>query len=139
MAEKQGLIDRLRELIGDQSIRTFARIIGVSPSTLQSVLGGTRPSVDFLIGVATSCDVSIDWLCGIEGARRQHGGQVNQRYLEAALEIIEEWLETEDRTMSPKKKANVVTQIYQFIMDDAVEGHAPLDRSRVQRLLRLVA
>jgi transcriptional regulator with XRE-family HTH domain len=139
MAEETGLSARLRELIGDESERNFARIIGVSPSTLRSVLTGTRPSIDFLLAVAKAFDVSTDWLCGIEGASRQHGGQVNMRLLEAAIELVDEWLEHEDRTMDAKKKATVVTQIYQFLVDDAVEGQEPLNKARVHRILRLVA
>lgn len=139
MSENSELADRLRELIGDQSERNFARIINTSQSTLRSVLGGTRPSVDFLVAVAKGTNVSVDWLVGLEGAQRQTGGQVNARYLEVALEIVEEWLDQENRTMDAKKKANVVTQIYQFIIDDAVEGHEPLDRTRMHRILRLVA
>ena len=56
------LSDRVRKLIGDRSIRFFAQSAKIKNSTLQSILGGTKPTVDNLVAIARAGGVTVDWL-----------------------------------------------------------------------------
>lgn len=62
-----GLPERLRLLIGEDSERKFARDVGVNDGTLRSILKGTRPSVDFVVAVAKAKGVGVGWLAAGEG------------------------------------------------------------------------
>lgn len=64
---------------------------------------------------------------------------IRHDYLSAAIEITEEWLANNQRAMHPEKKAEVVTQLYELIADDAAEGRSAVDRTKLQGVLRLVA
>lgn len=57
-----GLSSRLTFLIGSESVRNFAKRVGVKDSTLRSVLKGTRPSIDFVIAIASATEASLEWL-----------------------------------------------------------------------------
>lgn len=137
-AEHERFLARLKELQGAKTDAAFARYVGVPATTLKQYDKGSFPSIAIAAKIAEAHGVSIDWLSGKSDAPKQ-GAALNMRYLAEAISIVEEWLETEARAMLPKKKADVVTQIYQFIMDDATEGQQPIDRKQVQRILRLVA
>lgn len=63
------LSDRVRLLIGVSSMRSFAQSAGIRPSTLQSILKGTRPTVDNLVAIADAAGVSVDWLATGRGER----------------------------------------------------------------------
>jgi transcriptional regulator with XRE-family HTH domain len=58
--------ERLKQLIGGQSIRAFARECGLSDTTLRQYLSGqSEPTRPALIAIARAAHVSLDWLiCG---------------------------------------------------------------------------
>lgn len=140
MTEEDDLAERLRELIGDGSLRGFASTARVNEATLRSVLKGHRPSVDFVVAVAVAHRVSIAWLAaGIGSKWPADPVALNSEHLEDALSIVEGWLADNERVMPPEKKAKVVTQLYEFIADDAARGRGPVDVKRLHGILRLVA
>jgi len=56
-------IDRLKELLGDESQRSFAQAVGVADGTLRAWLSGkAEPSMQAIIAIASYKNVSIDWL-----------------------------------------------------------------------------
>jgi transcriptional regulator with XRE-family HTH domain len=68
-ANSDRFLSRVRELIGDESVRKFAQRAGIPPSTLQHVLDGGRPNVDKLVAIARAGGVTVDWLATGEGPR----------------------------------------------------------------------
>jgi len=64
------LSDRVRTLIGDRSIRYFAQSAKIKNSTLHSILGGTKPTVDNLVAIARAGGVTVDWLATGEDPMR---------------------------------------------------------------------
>ncbi|GEO81959.1 helix-turn-helix domain-containing protein [Pararhodospirillum oryzae] len=64
------LPDRIRQIIGGESARSFAMRAGISDSTLRSVLKGTSPTLDTLIPIARAADVNLEWLATGRGAMR---------------------------------------------------------------------
>lgn len=132
-------LERLGELQGDMRDAAFARQLSIPPSTLQRYRAGSFPSIEIAAKIAEAFNVSLDWLIGRPGASRDASSLLNVRYLGEAISILEEWLAQNDRTMNAKKKADVVTQLYHFIVDDASAGDGPLSKKMAQRILRLVA
>lgn len=60
---------RIRNVIGDESVRSFAKRAGLGTSTLQNIVEGARPTVDKLVAIAHAGAVSIDWLATGQGPR----------------------------------------------------------------------
>lgn len=59
-------LQRISELQGNDSVSSFARRIGVPQKTLDHLVKGElKPSVDVILALAKSCNVSSDWLLGL--------------------------------------------------------------------------
>ena len=57
---------RIRELIGEDSVSSFARRVGLKQAAIDRYVKGLRaPAADALVSIASECSVSIDWLLGI--------------------------------------------------------------------------
>lgn len=132
-------LKRLAELQGSLSDAAFARHANVPVTTLKQYSKGSLPSIAIAGRIAEAFGVSLDWLSGRGGALKHGGSPLSERYLTEAISIVEEWLDNNDRTMVPAKKAEVVTQLYEFIVDDALQGRSPVDVKRLHGILRLVA
>lgn len=59
---ENGLGQRIRQAMGNESARSIARKAGISDSTLRSILAGARPTVDNLVALALALGVGLDWL-----------------------------------------------------------------------------
>ncbi len=71
------LKDRLKSKIGSESGRSFAQRAGLPASTVQSVLNGSKPTVDVLVALSETAKVSISWLATGE----DHEGPVAGEFL----------------------------------------------------------
>lgn len=151
------VVARLKEavrLAGGNKV--VAEKSGVPLSTLNSALAGrSEPRASAMAALARSVGRSLDWLFfgtqGTAGAGEQLPTRTAQKetpsvsgglelsLLEDCIELIEEWLALNERTMTPERKANVVAQIYQFALEDRQLGREPIDSHRVAQFLRLVA
>ncbi len=78
--EINSVADRVRQLIGDKTERSFANNIGITQSTLSGLLTGSRPSVDKVVAIANATDVNLQWLATGEGPMRA-GGAVDDKIL----------------------------------------------------------
>ena len=63
--------DRLTELIGEESLRSFGRMIGVSEGGLRKYLppGTSKPTFDKLVAIARYKNVCLEWLATGEGPK----------------------------------------------------------------------
>lgn len=61
-ADETGFSERLKELIGNQSARSFAQAAGMGDSTLRAILNGAMPRLDNLLRIAEAANVSVEWL-----------------------------------------------------------------------------
>lgn len=63
------LANRIKELRKKENLtqREFAKKVGCTAATLSAYENGSKsPSLDIVKGIAEKCNVSLDWLCGIE-------------------------------------------------------------------------
>ena len=63
-----GLPARVRSLIGDRSLRSFARQVGIKEATLRGILKGGRPYLDTIAAIARGAGVDFNWLATGEGS-----------------------------------------------------------------------
>jgi len=138
--------ERLRTLLDGRSARAFAQVAGVPTTTFNKIVNGvSEPTRPTLIAIARAAGVSLDWLVAGRGPMRLTveppilGSAPRLSVLASAISLVEEWLEENNRVMTPEKKADAAAKIYQLIMEDISEGHTPIDRRRAHQILRLVA
>lgn len=62
---------RLKELIGDESLRTFAHMVGISEGGLRKYLppGTSKPTFDKVVVIARYKNVNLEWLATGEGPK----------------------------------------------------------------------
>ncbi|EJK2116146.1 helix-turn-helix transcriptional regulator [Vibrio navarrensis] len=61
---------RLEQLIGEESLRQFAKRTEVTEGALRKILKGSIPNLETAFKIASACGVSIDWLAtGKESSR----------------------------------------------------------------------
>ncbi|WP_425058409.1 hypothetical protein SCACP_30590 [Sporomusa carbonis] len=104
MSEKTDYTDvgsRLREIREKSrakkiSQNAFGEQFGVSQSYIKNVESGSKPSLEFLINVATAYDVSLDWLLlGREPGEHQYQqlpGRVNRSNEQESDPDLKEWI-----------------------------------------------
>ncbi|MCT4687965.1 helix-turn-helix transcriptional regulator [Vallitalea sp.] len=59
---------RLRELRKQKKMtqKKFAELVGTTSVTISAYENGTKkPSLDIALNIATKCNISLDWLCGL--------------------------------------------------------------------------
>lgn len=62
--------ERLKELIGQESMRAFGRRVGISDTTIRKYLTGeTEPTLSRLAAIAVACDICVEWLVTGEGPK----------------------------------------------------------------------
>ncbi|MFG1465362.1 helix-turn-helix domain-containing protein [Xanthobacter sp. DSM 24535] len=142
---------RLRDLKAGQSEAEFAKSIGVSQTAVNQYLNAKQdPKSPVLARISTRYGVSLDWLVfgGVAaGSQKGEAASPSPRpaapldvdLLKQALTLVDEWLAKNRRAMPPSKKAEVVSMIYQFAIEDQALGKEPIDTHRVAQFLRLVA
>ena len=61
-----GVSERIKTLIGDETVSAFARRIGMKQAAIDRYVKGQRePNADAIRVISTACSVSADWLLGI--------------------------------------------------------------------------
>ena len=132
---------RLAELIGDSSVRGFARKAGVSDTFLRQCLAGrTEPTRTKLIALATAGDSTVEWLATGGGTRR--GGSpgvaaaplaLDRERLQSVVAAVERALSELGQVVTADRKALLIIALYQLQSEQRSLPTAPED------ILKLVA
>lgn len=72
---------RIRQVVGEESVRNFAKRAGLGTSTLQHIIEGGKPGVDKLVAIARAGGVTVDWLATGEGPMRPDEPPVQEQSL----------------------------------------------------------
>lgn len=131
---------RLGELIGDSSVRAFARKAGVSDTFLRQCLAGrTEPTRTKLLALARAGETTVEWLATGGGSRHavaEPGAGaapgLDRSLLESVIAAVEQVLGETGRGLSPDRKALLVTVLYE--MHTGPEK-APVSRDEVLKLV----
>jgi phage repressor protein C with HTH and peptisase S24 domain len=62
--------ERVKELQGEDSVRGFARRIGLTDGALRGIYAGGKPTLDTLLALAQGNNVNLEWLATGEGPMR---------------------------------------------------------------------
>lgn len=59
------ILPRMRKLKGGMSVSAFAKAVGINQQTMDTYIKGRIPSLEVAMKMATTFDVSLDWLVGL--------------------------------------------------------------------------
>ena len=82
--------------------------------------------------------INLNWLITGTGDMFEAGASPNSALLCAAIELVDDWLATQRRTMPAASKAEIIGRLYQIITEDVQAGQPQLDQRRAQQFLRLI-
>lgn len=135
------------ERIGTQ--KKAGEIAEVKPEMIAKYIGGrAKPSFYAIRDLAKAAGKSLDWLArGEEGSipGRDEKPVVSNHPLDLSLfseiiRLVEQWLDDNNRSLSPDKKGEVIATLYEIAMETADDTGTPqVDPNAIGRILRLVA
>jgi hypothetical protein len=103
--------------------------------TAQMILFGNddepQPAAPHKSGAAAKSENS-------QPTKEKAGSVLSVELLERSIKLVEDWLRANQRTMSPRKKAETVSLIYTMVAERIESGQSELDMRRVHQILRLV-
>ncbi|MFT4098794.1 MAG: hypothetical protein QM651_16875 [Rhodoblastus sp.] len=139
LSEVEGFPRRLDMLIGGKWT-AFQNKSGVPKASLIGYVQlGKQPRLDSLIAIATAAGVSVEYLAtGSSSAAGPRSTALDMACLQAAIEIVEDWLDEHQRQMTSGKRAELASKIYELLVEDMEAGGA-IDRPKMRQFLRLVA
>lgn len=119
---------RLADVIGNSSVRAFARRASVSDTFLRQCLAGrTEPTRTKLLAIAEAGGVSVEWLATGQGTRtygaaasvevREPAGRPDRAILESVLDVVETALADAARPLTPAQKAQLICAVYDMHSD----------------------
>lgn len=134
--------ERLWAVMGGESQNAFAKRAGLAQSTLNRVWRGGEPTLTTLIALANAAQVPVGWLAAGEDAQPDSTAKgavatpakpvLDHDTLKVVIEEIERHLAAQRKTLTPDKKAELVSLAYSLAAADA-EPH-----QRGNTILRLV-
>lgn len=88
--DAQSFEERLKEVQGDESARSFARRIGISDGAIRGLAAGGKPTLDTLLAIANTTGVELKWLATGEGPKYSGvgGGEVDEIASIPRLDVI---------------------------------------------------
>jgi phage repressor protein C with HTH and peptisase S24 domain len=132
-------VSRLRELIGDGSVNSFAKRCGLNTSLVQQYLNGSTPSLEKAALIAEVCGVSLEWLASGRGHKE---AQRDPTIIEPAS--VESFVKTLDEMMQSLSfneqfarmgKELELPSVLQRLMSEAeaLKFEPPANRKRQQK------
>jgi transcriptional regulator with XRE-family HTH domain len=132
--------ERLKEAMGEESVRGFAKRTGVSSSVVHNYLRGkSEPTRPILLALANAAKVNPLWLATGEGpmwpkhVETASPAKPDEQLLEAAIAAVEEVLEERGLELKPGKKAKLVSTLYEMAQEEGKK----VEKATVLRLVRL--
>lgn len=132
-----GFVERLRQVIGEGSARSFAHRAGLKSSTLQAVLKGSNPTLPTLIAIAEAGGVSVEWLAvGIAATERGSAlakqNNVDPAVLKLIARAVRDAHQAEGVNLPPDALIGEVASAYNELISRAED---PTDRDELESLL----
>ena len=132
---------RLKSLVGNEQPFSWAARVGISKGAFHRIWNeGTIPGPDHLVRIQEVTGISIDWLLTGKGEMRRgdrgEPSEVDQERMIQAVETVETALLETGRTMTTRKKGEMVAAVYAFFSDGAITEEV---RSNVLRLIKSAA
>lgn len=107
--------DRLRELIGEQSVSAFARKVELSEGLIRKYLSSSEPSLSKANQIAHKANCSLEWLATGAGFRFGRAELVDMGALEHAIRITLDIAGAADLSIADEKSMKMVVALYQYL------------------------
>ena len=138
----KGFDKRLKFIIGNESVNSFANKCEVTESLIRRYLSGrSLPVIDIAVRIADVASVDVEWL--VTGKARNlpwegPGGvlEINPNLLVNVIEAVEESIATTGRSVRARKKAEFIVLLYDLARKKREEKD--IDRDTVFRMVRSV-
>lgn len=136
--------DRLQEVLGDESARSFAARAGISPTAiLQHLNGRSLPNLDTFLATAKTGNVNLVWLATGEGPKhpqaRGSPDSVQEKSADYVCDAQRGWIrkaveavEMMGRDAPADRKAVAVEQVYERL----VQSNGTVDMIEVMRVIQ---
>ena len=136
MVTPGSVAERLIELRGHQSRRSFAEVLGITESTLRNYEQGTSlPNSATLGDICKKLRISLDWLILGEGPKEkdfsEKNKQIDRGIITDVIEVLEQFLIEENAKLPPKAKAEAVYQLYMMAVEEEAEAKKALKIGRL--------
>jgi transcriptional regulator with XRE-family HTH domain len=138
---------RIREVIGVESVTAFGRRCGIGEATLRKYLNGAVPNTDNLVAIADAANVNIEWLAAgrgpkMRGAVVQAG--LDEQLLARSIGTVEDGLRAVGRALPPDKHAKLIQAAYNLLgrleASDKIAGQTiSKAREQVVEFIKLAA
>lgn len=117
---------RLRELRGEILQKDFAKWLGMPQSQYNRYeTGKNKPPLRILEKVATKKKISIDWILTGEKetpiSKPEIPFTLNLDFMKEVIEAVEEVFEEEKLHLPPKKKATLITLLYELFIKEGAQ------------------
>lgn len=129
------IVSRLRTAVGvvcNGNAREFARKTGIPYSTLQGYFHKRLPRAEYLALMAENAGVNITWLLTGMGemllseTAAAGGGQgdidLDMEVLHRIIKWVEEWLNSQNKSLTPDKKARFIALAYKYFTMPREDG-----------------
>ena len=107
--------DRLRQLIGSESVSAFSRRVGLSEAMIRKYLNGSEPTLSRANQIASQANCSLEWLATGQGFQYRQAEVVDMSALEEALLLALELLDAGEATLSNEKALKLLVALYQYL------------------------
>ena len=122
--------DRLRLLIGHESVAAFSRRVGLSEAMIRKYLNGSEPTLSRANQIARQANCSLEWLATGQGFQYRQAEVVDMPALEEALMLALEQLD-EDTPLSNEKALKLLVALYQYLRTTKrADGSLDLEATR---------
>ncbi len=129
---------RLEALIGDMSVRAFARKAGVSDTFLRQCLAGrTEPTRTKILAIAEAGGATVEWVATGRGGPSDQPAigepaPIDRELLESIIEISEQVLDDIGHELGAARKARLISALYDMHTGSNRES---LSRETIHRLV----
>ncbi|MGL4204540.1 MAG: helix-turn-helix domain-containing protein [Aeromonadaceae bacterium] len=107
--------DRLRHLIGSESVSAFSRRVGLSEAMIRKYLNGSEPTLSRANQIARQANCSLEWLATGQGFQYRQAEVVDMNALEEALLLALELLDAGEASLSNEKALKLLVALYQYL------------------------
>ncbi|GGA92231.1 helix-turn-helix domain-containing protein [Agarivorans gilvus] len=122
---------RLKELMAEQSISSFARKVELSESLIRKYLKGSEPSLAKANQIAQKANCSLEWLATGEGYQYRKAEVVDMQALEKAVQLTLAEVKYHDLSVENEKVMKVIVATYQYLRSTRKkDGYFDLDEAK---------
>lgn len=136
------ILSRIKKMSGVKTDSQVAKLLGLKPNTLAERKSRNSIPYEELFIFSNKNNLNSDWLLTGEGPKYRterkevkESATLNLDLISDVIEVVEAVFQREDLHLPPKKKAELITLLYEEILED--ESKKDKLEGRILRLAKL--